>query len=85
MVTFSPMTDRTPMTEFSMTAPRPITQPSQIRLLLDGCAADPRTGQVAGPREDRLLAEGEVERGHVERQIDVGLVERPDTVPMSSQ
>ena len=32
--TFSPMTDRTPITEFSMTEPRPMTQPSQIRLFL---------------------------------------------------
>ena len=31
---FSPMIDRTPMTEFSITDPLPMMQPSQIRLFL---------------------------------------------------
>ena len=32
IVTFSPICARRPMTEFSMTAPRPMRQPSAIRL-----------------------------------------------------
>ena len=33
-MTLSAMRARTPITEFSITDPRPITQPSQIRLFL---------------------------------------------------
>ena len=86
IVTFSPIWARTPMTEFSITEPRPMMQPSEIRLLVTVTPESREQGRYRGSGEDRVVAEGEVERRVVARQVDVRLVEGtdgPDVLPVA--
>ena len=66
--------------------PRPITQPSQIRLFLTVAPLIREQGRKRGRVKIGLLAEVKSNAGLVARQVDVGLVERPhgpDVLPVA--
>ena len=75
IVTFSATRARTPMTEFSMTEPRPITRAVADQAVLHRRAGDARAGQEPRPRENWAGFRGEIECGVLACQLDIGLVE----------
>ena len=72
------------MTEFSMTEPRPMTEPSQIRLFLTVAPAIREQRQETGPGEDRTVLRAKSNGGSSRVSSMFALWNAP-TVPMSSQ
>ena len=85
-MTFSAIRDRTPITEFSITVPRPMTEPSQIRLFLTVAPAIREQGRNRGRVKIGPASEAKSNGGWSLRQLDVGLVEgtdRSDVLPVA--